>query len=301
MTFVLSDSSKRNSKGFRVALSGGRLDRFRDNPVMLYDHDHKQVIGRWENIRIDDGKLKADPVFDVDDPAAAEIARKVEKGFLRGASIGIIPFKMEEVDGEFVLTDWEQLEASVTAIPSDAGAVRLYNEEREEITIEQFKLSFSNTQNNNPMENTILLTAATCASLGLSSTPTAKQVELAVAEKDVKITNLESQIKTLLSERITTYLSQAAKDGKIDVKEIPSYTALAEKGFDQVKEIIDGKPIQATASLKDMEQRTGLAAGERSAWDYVKWMKEDPKGLQQLRADNPTEFERLQTEFQTKN
>ena len=299
--FILSDSSQTNTKGFRVALSGGRFERFDNNPVMLYDHDTKLVIGRWEKRSIENGKMTASAVFDAGDPVAAEKARKVKEGFLRGASIGILPLKMEEIGDEYVLTDWELIEASITPIPSDAGAVRLYNEKSELITFEQLKLSFSNNNKISKKmdeKDTIVLTGATRQSLGLSANPTAKQIELAVQEKDDKIDELNKKVETLEKANKETYLSQAVKDGKITEKEKADYLALsAGSNFDNVKAIIDAKPAQASASLKDMAQKSNLTAGDRASWDFLKWSKEDPKGLAALKLSNPTEYEKLKTEF----
>ncbi|WP_108821055.1 HK97 family phage prohead protease [Dysgonomonas sp. Marseille-P4361] len=303
--FTLSDGSRINTKGFRVDLAGGRYERFDNNPVMLYDHDTKQVIGRWENRRLENVQMKAKPVFDMGDPAAAEIARKVKEGFLKGASIGLIPYKMEQIGDDYVLTDWELIEASVTPIPSDPGAVRLYNEKREEISFEQFKLSFNNSNNNKNSKqmdekDTIVLTAATRQSLGLSVNPTAKEIELAVAEKDTEIDKLEKENKKLKEAEIDTYLSQAVKDGKLTQDEVADQRELALLNFDKVKALIDKKPAQAGTSLNDLTKRTNLTTGDRAGWDYLKWSQDDPRGLEKLRADNPKEYERLLTEFQNK-
>lgn len=295
--FTLSDSSRINSKGFKVDLSGGRYDRFDSNPVMLYAHEDKHVIGYWENRRIENGKLLAKPVFDLKDTAAAEIARKVKEGFLRGASMGILPITMEKIGDNYVLTEWELLEASVTPIPSDAGAIRLYNEKREVITFEQLKLSFSNNNKISKKmdeKDTIVLTGATRQSLGLSANPTAKQIELAVQEKDDKIDELNKKVEKLEKTEKETYLSQAVKDGKITEKEKADYLALsAGSNFDNVKAIIDAKPTQASVSLKDMTQRSNLTAGDRANWTYLKWSQDDPDGLRKLQHDNPQEFEKL--------
>lgn len=295
--FTLSDSSRINSKGFKVDLAGGRYDRFDSNPVMLYAHEDKHVIGYWKDRRIDNGKLLAKPVFDLKDTSAAEIARKVKEGFLRGASMGILPITMEKIGDDYVLTEWELMEASVTPIPSDAGAVRLYNEKREVITFEQLKLSFSNNNKFSKKmdeKETIVLTGATRQSLGLSATPTAKQIELAVQEKDDKIDELNKKVEKLEKVQKETYLSQAVKDGKITEKEKADYLALsAGSNFDNVKAIIDAKPAQASASLKDMTQRSNLTAGERTDWTYLKWSQDDPDGLRKLQHENPQEFERL--------
>ena len=91
-TAILS-SGKVNRHGYRLAVEGAKLDSFRANPIMLYVHrrssgddDADEValpIGRWDNIRIEDGKLLAEPDFDEEDEFAAKIARKWDKGYLK--------------------------------------------------------------------------------------------------------------------------------------------------------------------------------------------------------------------------
>ena len=143
-------------------------------------------------------------------------------------------------------------------------------------------------------KDTILLTGATRQSLGLSANPTAKQIELAVQEKDDKIAELNKKVEKLEEVRKETYLSQAVKDGKITEKEKADYLALsAGSNFENVKAIIDAKPAQASASLKDMTQRSNLTAGDRAGWTYLKWSQDDPEGLRKLQHENPQEFERL--------
>ena len=83
-TFILHDESV-NSYGFRMLTDGVILDDFKKNPVMFYNHDDREMpIGRWEKIRIEDGKILAEANFDQGDPRAKEIARKVEEGGLLG-------------------------------------------------------------------------------------------------------------------------------------------------------------------------------------------------------------------------
>ena len=80
-TFILSDSASLNSHGFKIDLAGLKLDRFKLNPVMLYNHDRSTTIGKWTNLRIEDGKLMADAEFDTDDEVGKEVAilNKFEK------------------------------------------------------------------------------------------------------------------------------------------------------------------------------------------------------------------------------
>jgi len=138
-TFILSDESI-NDRGYRVLTSGIDTSRFSKNPIMLWMHRRDSdfnfssvlPIGRWDNIRLEDGKLLADPVFDENDPLAQHIKRKVENGFLNAASIGIDIRKFTEekeflVEGQTrpTVTQCELYEASIVAIPANANAVQL--------------------------------------------------------------------------------------------------------------------------------------------------------------------------------
>lgn len=298
MEFILSDGKSTNSKGYRVAIAGIRMERFAANPVMLKEHNRDLVIGRWENWMKENNQLKAEPVFDKDDVDGKEVARKVDNNFLRCASIGIIPLKLEYIDDEFVMTQCELVEASIVSIPSDAGAVRLYNEKLEELSFDQVKINFNFSNNNQKpiqmAEVVFKLSHKTVESLKLDADYAPKDVELAVAEKDREIETLNAKLKAVEKQAQTDYLNNAVKAGKISETERLSFEKMAEKGcFDDVKSMIDAKAESATETLADKVCKTNLSAG-RETWDYLKWMKEDPKGLAKIRQENPKEFERLQ-------
>ncbi len=138
------------------------------------------------------------------------------------------------------------------------------------------------------------LSHKTVESLKLDADYTPKDVELAVAEKDREIETLNAKLKAVEKQAQTDYLNNAVKAGKISETERLSFEKMAEKGcFDDVKSMIDAKAESATETLADKVQKTNLTAG-RETWNYLKWMKEDPKGLAKIRQENPKEFERLQ-------
>jgi len=297
-TFVLSDGTSTNTKGYRINIGGIGLRRFSSNPVMLKEHDPDDVIGRWENITVENNQLKADAVFDMDDPEGKEIARKVDNNFLRCASIGIIPIELNYIEDEFVMTKCELVEASIVSIPSDAGAVRLYNEKLEELSFDQVKVNFNLNNNQKKIQKmgdvVFKLSEKTVESLKLSTDFTPKDVEKAVAEKDKEIETLKANLKAIEKQTQTDFLANAVKAGKISEAERLSFEKMAEKGvFDEVKAIINAKAEKPSASLADMVQHSSMTAG-RETWDYLKWMKEDPEGLKKIKAENPKEFERLQ-------
>jgi len=144
--FVLLDESV-VMYGFRALMSGAELEGFQKNPVMLFMHSRAMSdgcepleedailpIGKWYDIRIDAGRLLAKPDFDDDDEFAPLIQKKVEKGYLNGASVWINPIAVSDdanlqVPGQYgpTLTKWSVFEASIVDIPNCNNALAIRN------------------------------------------------------------------------------------------------------------------------------------------------------------------------------
>ena len=124
-TFVLSDETV-NSYGFTIKTSGIKIERFKKNPVMLYQHDEAlHPIGKWENIRLQGTQLVADAVFDRNDPLGNMVADKVEQGFLNATSVTVVPLSGIYPSIGDIVDSSELIEASIVTIPSNPNAVRL--------------------------------------------------------------------------------------------------------------------------------------------------------------------------------
>ena len=148
--FILSDESL-NSYGYWVLTSGGLLERFTKNPVMLWMHfrdegcnywGESKPIGHWEDIKVEDGVISAVPVFDLADELSQLICKKVEEGTINATSIGLrILATSQNKDvlkpGQTreTVTEWELLEASFVDIPANANAVRLYGRAEGTLTL----------------------------------------------------------------------------------------------------------------------------------------------------------------------
>ena len=139
---ILSDSSL-NRYGYRVLTEGIDYAAFEKNPILLYMHFRDEgspfwgtykAIGHWKDIRVEDGVLSAEPVFDQVDELSQTIAAKFEAGTFNAASVGIrilatsgekeflVPGQTRET-----VTKCELMEASIVDIPANANAVRLYD------------------------------------------------------------------------------------------------------------------------------------------------------------------------------
>ena len=114
------------------------LSKFRNNPVILLNHNANQLpIGRGE-VDVIDGKLMVDVEFDMGDPMAAEVARKVREGFISAVSVGFNPIEstprsMLPKDSPYYgkrgqyFESAELLEVSVVTIPANGEAVAAKN------------------------------------------------------------------------------------------------------------------------------------------------------------------------------
>lgn len=267
--FILNDETKKNQYGFRVRNSGLQLSRFESNPVILDDHQsgNSAVIGRWLNIQIEGNLLTAEAEFDDQDPNAVIIAGKVERGFIRGASLGLNPFTMSNFvlapDDVYDLVESEILEASIVAIPNNANAlVKLYATSEESIKelleteVNEILLMASDKSKfnlNNQMKK-ITLTLSAVAALGLPGN-TLEHDENLVNEKILKLSadleaeklkvqgfeQLEADKKANLSAKTVDADIQA---GKIDATKRADYLKLHAEFPDIYKSTVTDAPAK---------------------------------------------------------
>lgn len=278
-SFILNDETQVNSNGYRVPNNQIDLTRFQANAVLLYMHRRGEVHGRWENIRIEGSLLLADPVFDMDDPESAKIAGKVERGFLKGASLYLAFTSntrfVEGADNTPELHGVQAFEGSVVDIPSNAESLKLFAEDKE-LSSEEIKGIMLSAKPAKPEQtqkidmSKVTLSAAAVlafAGVGLAACETETDVSAGIerlgaalaAEKQAHLlekTAREALQKTVNEEKaaaLSAFLDQAITDGKINATQKDTFAAL---GFDSAKSIIDGLP--AKTSLSNSVKNTGL-------------------------------------------
>ena len=108
-----------------IAVEGWDLRSYRRNPVVLFAHDYASLpVARGENVRAEDGKLKATAKFVPADiyPFAETIYRMLAGGWMNAASVGFRPLEWnynEDRHGvDFNRT--ELLEFSIVPVPANA-------------------------------------------------------------------------------------------------------------------------------------------------------------------------------------
>ncbi|WP_395049409.1 hypothetical protein [Flavobacterium sp.] len=265
--FILNDDAVQNSYGFFILTSGGKLDRFKSNPVMLSDHINKNenVIGNWLNLEVINGIIQAEPNFDVAMPIGLEISGQVERDFIKGASMGILPNwdSMERVGDKLILKEWELVEASIVPVPSNRNSIAIYSLDgklMEESEIQTLCLSVQSgdTPNLNPKKENmkkIILSVACLMALGFKEQPTDG---LDVADVEAKLLGLSSQVKDLTAEN--SGLKLAAKTAK-DLQEAATKTRIETK--------VDLGVTKGQFKADQREEMISLGVASEKALDIV--------------------------------
>lgn len=299
-TFILHDESL-NTKGFWMVTSGVDLEQFRKNPIMLWNHnksydesrESKLPIGHWENIRVEGTQILADAVFD-DDEFAQKIARKVESGTLRMASIGAVPIEVS-TDPMYIkpgqryetVLRWRPKEASIVNEGANNNAlalsdVELYDNEDNIIELstdgssplKELNQQPINTENMNGVKKLLNLSAEATEQdvlnalnplLTLSADlDKEKQERTLLQEKLDKIELADKEAKTALAK---AEIAEALKDGRLSDDAEKSATTFWLAAY-------DANPELASKNLKSLPKRKPIVGNldnndevELSAWD----------------------------------
>lgn len=122
------------------------VDRFRKNPVLLYQHKHDNPIGRVNKVTVDKKGMFIEAAVSEAAEKLHGIHSLIKDGALKSFSVGFIvkDGKHDKATDTFVISDVELLEVSVVSVPANQESlfsIRKSFENDEEY--ETFKKSFS--------------------------------------------------------------------------------------------------------------------------------------------------------------
>lgn len=323
-TFILSDESI-NAYGFRVLTDGIDLSAFEKNPVAFWNHriDDRwketptMPIGKWSNLRKENGRLLGDLEIDIDDPLGKELERKINNGYVNAVSINFDPIEISDAKEHLLvgqtrstLTKSLLLECSPVGLPGNYGAVKLKQKEGGFLSLNSTSTAkdidaIIPRLNNTSIKNSNMTTEQKQL-LGLDANATDEQVTTALnalkakAEKTgttenpatTPATSLNNEDKTelenLRKERVTTLINGAIADKKITEAERETYTELANGNFESTKKAIE--KMQPSVKITSLLQNGGSATATSTA------TKVEDCEFMKLSKNNPTELARIQTE-----
>ncbi len=141
-----------------IEAKGWDLKNFKKNPVIMYAHDYRSLpIGKAPKVWLAGGKLKNTVQFPPEGTYefADIVERLVDTGYLKTESVGFIPQKWEDGDGDKgprrTYLKQELLEISIVPVPSNPDALRNAVEEGV-ITTKEFETLSTKDGVNKPEE-----------------------------------------------------------------------------------------------------------------------------------------------------
>lgn len=297
-TFVLSDESV-NSYGFRVITAGIDIEQFLKNPVMLWNHcrdfsgEGKLLPpGKWVNVRIENCQLLGDSDFDLLDPKGAELARKVDGGYINMCSVGLVVIETSDDPKHIMpgqkyatITKCKLREVSITDIGSNDNSLCLYDNEGKIINLSdggKMPLPPLKTKKKMNKVNGILNLASDDAS--------DEAVELAVQALAKERDELREQVKLMQEaemkqkkESAERLVDAAIKSGKIAATAKDAYLALFDADFANAAKVIADMPERVKLS-----EMTAGGVGYADPTLSLSWDELDKAGkLAELKANHP--------------
>lgn len=294
-SFILHDESL-NTQGFRMLTAGCNLEEFRKNPVMLLNHDSWSMpIGRWENIRLEGTKILADPVFDVEDPKGLEVKGKIDRDFVRAASIGSwapekVIMEMDSLTGREipVATKWTAREASIVTIGANHNALAFYDRQTGKLIENTDVIKLFDTADTIIIDTNMKELAKI---LELADTATEADIVASMQEVLSARTTAEAEVVRLKDELAAFHkAAKAAKtaeavalvdaavlDGRLDAKARENFLTLFDTDFDNANATLEAIPQrQAVAPLIDHAK--GQSATELADLQKLTWNELDKQG-----------------------
>ncbi len=202
-----------------------------------------------------------------------------------------------------VVTEWELLEASLAAVPSNDQCLRVYSTKGELLSgAEAIKMNleaFINKNQNEQSMDKIMLTAEAATALNVSKETDVTALNAAILALSSAKDKAEKELNDYRLAQAKTLLDGAIAEGRITAEKRESFEKLAVSDFKQAKDLIDAMPAKQTFSDKTKPHKS--AAEDRQDWNYLKWAKEDPRGLAKMQAEDPTAFTELKAGYKSVN
>nr|DAR25373.1 MAG TPA: prohead serine protease [Caudoviricetes sp.] len=305
-----------NSYGYRILTDGIDYAQYMRNPVVLFMHERdgygnkgSEVIGRCTKLYKEGTTLIAEVEFDEQDEFAKKIAGKVERGYIRMASmyaeikeVSTQPQHILEGQVYETVTACKLVEISIVDIGGNDNALKLSKDGKPF----QLKKIVTNTSNN--MDIKVIALA-----LGMGENTKEEAVLSALHSLKTDKEKAEAEVVALKKTISETRTAEATTlvDKAVSLGLIPE--ALKESQLKQFEADFDGQKAVLSKLVADKEaentqqgkantvREVVLGAGAKltgtanESFDYLQ--KKNPERLRALRDKEPEEYARLAKEY----
>lgn len=291
-----------NSYGTRVLTAGMNVEQYQRNPVLLYMHERGNVIGYVKDLKVEDGEVTGELMFDEASELSVRCKKQYEFGSLKMVSAGLDILETSEapellVQGQTrpTVTKSKLFEVSLVDVGSNDDAIVLQKDGKK-ITLGKdsecpLPLLNNNNQNQKQMEQKMV-----AMQLGLPATATEAEINAKLDElKTAKEENerLQQKNASLTLASITAAVEKAVGEKRITPDKKDEFINLGkEVGQEKLESILSA--ISPQMKLSSVIGHQGGAATEPTTY---KKLSDVPSGqLITLRKEQPDEYKRLYKE-----
>ena len=319
MKIVLNNESVKNDYGFYILNSGIDLSRIQKNNPVIYRHmDRDLAIGNINDVRTEGTLLVGEVAWDTEDKDefVQRLIGKYERGVMKGFSMGLMIYRMEDApNGQTLATQSELYEISACTIQSNKSSVTVLNAQGSHIIYtrngQPVELSFNNgkidfsTIDKSEMELKTLAKA-----LGLPDTATQTEIEAAAMAVKAELSAKTTELTTLKTAQIESAIKEGETKGFITDKNREAFKAMLNSNFEATKQIIDtvempeSKKVEVPAIMTTLKAVLESNAGtkvevkvdEKETFDYLQ--RHNPVKLTELKTKQPELYAQLATDYQ---
>lgn len=292
-------NSALNAYGTRVITSGGDIEQYRRNPVLLYMHNRGEVIGYVKDISVEGDEITGELCFDGASDISVRCSKQWEFGSLRMVSAGLDIIEMSEDEQLLVpgqtrptITKWKLREVSVVDIGANDDAIKLYRDgQLLELT--------AGGDNPLPLINqskTTMKKEQLALLLGLAETATEAEIEAkitALMSKDNDLSAVIAERDALKAEKaqITLAAITSAVDGAISERRL---TADKKDQFIELGKKVGLDDLKSTlAAMTPAAKASNFVAPEGGSVAYKKLSEVPADKILELRENDPKTYKQL--------
>lgn len=290
-----------NCYGTRVLTAGMNVEQYNRNPVLLYMHQRGQVIGYVKDLKVENGEVTGELVFDEASELSVRCKKQWEFGSLKMVSVGIDILETSE-DAEFLvqgqtaptITKSKLFEVSLVDIGANDDAIVLQKDGvlltlgKNAAEVLPLLHSNNNNQKTKKMDQEKLALELGLPKDADEATINAKLAKLKADGAEAE--TLRQERDTLRAARIETLVNAAIAEKKIGEDKKQQFLDLGKKiGADELKQTLDAMSPQV--KLSNIVGAGGASAGGHA--EYKKLSDVPSEDLAKLREQNPAQYKKL--------
>ena len=305
-----------NSYGYRILTDGIDYAQYMRNPVVLFMHERdgygnkgSEVIGRCTKLYKEGTTLIAEVEFDEQDEFAKKIAGKVERGYIRMASmyaeikeVSTQPQHILEGQVYETVTACKLVEISIVDIGGNDNALKLSKDGKPF----QLKKIVTNTSNNMDIKVIALALGMGENTKEEAVLSTLHSLKTDKEKAEAEVVALKKTISETRTAEATTLVDKAVQLGLIPQALKESQLKQFEADFDGQKAVlsklvVDKEAENTRQGKANTVREVVLGAGAKptgtadESYDYLQ--KKNPERLRAIRDKEPEEYARLAKEY----